>query len=326
MSQGPAWTQDRASLQRNSTEQGTDESAIGEPIPEELWQELKTELEQRAADCQWFVKEFPHWRDQTQGYVKELQEIADSIDEYHRGASIASVTGSSAGVLGGILSISGIIASPFTSGTSLGLSALGAGLSATGATTNLTAGVTESVRQSQKQKRVDEMVNQYNEYCKRMSTYLLGICGAIKSWSQKLRAEIMKYTSSEGLSDYLNGACGAANCRQPDAGDAGEPGTVPVSKKARRATTAGQRTEILQQLFSGSPPLLYTAFKAISGILSAILMVTNIYGIAKNSIDLSRGSKTEVAMNIRVTAMKMEDELTAYEDINEFLKVMLEVD
>ncbi|GCB82627.1 hypothetical protein scyTo_0022040, partial [Scyliorhinus torazame] len=289
-------------------------------------QELKTELEQRAADCQSFVKQFPHWRDQTQGYVKELQEIADSIDEYHRGATIASVTGASAGVLGGILSISGIIASPFTSGTSLGLSALGAGLSATGATTNLTAGVTESVRQSQKQKRVDEIVNQYNEYCKRMSTYLLGICGAIESWSHKLRAEIMKYKSSEGLSDYLNGACGATNCRQAGGGDAGEPRSVPVSRKARQATAAGQKTEILQQLFPGSAPLLYTAFKVISGILSAILMVTNIYGITKNSIDLSKGSKTEVAMNIRVTAVKMEDELTAYEDINEFLKVMLEID
>ncbi|XP_041039937.1 apolipoprotein L3-like [Carcharodon carcharias] len=290
--------------------------------------ELKAELEKRAENCQLFAKQFPAWRDQTRGYIKELQEVADSIDEYHRGATIANVTGASAAVVGGVLSITGIIASPFTSGTSLGLSALGAGMSASGATTNFTAGITESVKQSNKQKRVDEIVNQYNDSCKQISKYLHEICGTMKSWSQKLHAEIMKHKSSEEMSEFLNAACGAANCRKTDEEDSviGESSTLPVSKTARQVTTASQKTEIVNQLLSGSLPLLSTFVKVISGILSAILIVTNIFSITKNSIDLSKGSKTDVAKIIRDTAMKMEVELRAYQDINEFLKLILKID
>ncbi|XP_078063086.1 apolipoprotein L6-like [Mustelus asterias] len=326
MSQDQAWFQDSASFELNTTAELLKGDPEGEPIPDELRAELKTELEKRAEDCQLFMKHFPDWRDQTRGYITELREIANSIDEYHRGATIAGVTGASAAVLGGVLSISGVIASPFTSGASLGLSALGAGLSATGATTNLTAGVTESVRQSDQQKRGEEIINQYNECCKQMSKYLQEICAAIRSWNQKLSAGIMKYKSSEEMSNLLNEICSAARCRQTEREDFKELRTLSVSKKVRQVTTGIQKTEIIKQLLTGSPSLLSTVLKAISGILSAILLVPNIYAITKDSIDISKGSKTKVAMNIRDMALKMDEELTACEQIHEFLKLILEVD
>ncbi|XP_067903663.1 apolipoprotein L6-like [Heterodontus francisci] len=300
----------------------------GEPIPEELWEQLKTELEKRAEDCRSFVKQFPDWRDQIRGYIKELQEIADSVDEYHRSSTIASVTGASAAVVGGALSLSGIIASPFTSGASLGLTAVGAGVSATGAATNFTAGVTENVAQSNKQKRVDEIIEQYNNRCKEMAKYLHEVCSAIKSWSHNLRAEIMRHKPSEEMSDFLNEACSAANCSEGDGEDSvtGKPRSLSVSSTERQEIAASQKTANIKELLSGSFPLLSAFAKAISAILTAILMITNIYSITKNSIDLSKGSKTEVAKNIQGVAMKMGDELMAYEDIYEFLKLILKID
>ncbi|XP_048450817.1 apolipoprotein L3-like, partial [Rhincodon typus] len=290
--------------------------------------QLKTELEKHNEDCQLFVKQFPDWRDQTQEHIKELKEIAESIDEYHRGATIAAVTGTSAAIVGGVLSITGLIASPLTSGTSLGLSAMGAGMSATGAATNFTAGVTESVGQSVKQKRVDEIVNQYNECCKLVSRYLHKICGAIKSWSRNLQAEIIKHKSSEEMSEFLNITCSAVKCSERDGEHSvlEEPTILSLSNAARQVTSASQKTETIQELLSGSLPLLSTIVRVISGLLTALLIVTNIYTITKSSIDLTKGSKTEAAKNVQSMAMKMEDELMAYEDIYQFLKFILKVE
>ncbi|XP_072434985.1 apolipoprotein L3-like [Chiloscyllium punctatum] len=329
MSQGQAWCQDGCSSQFTATiESLKNDAEDDESIPEELWIQLKTELEKHNEDCQLFVKQFPDWRDQTQEHIKELKEIAEIIDEYHRGATIASITGTSAAIVGGVLSVTGLIASPFTSGTSLGLSAVGAGVSATGAATNFTADVTESVGQSIKQKRVDEIVNQYNECCKLVSKYLHKICGAIKSWSHNLQAEITKHKSSEQMSDFLTESCGAVKCSEKggDVSVLEESITVPLSNTARQVISVSQKTESIQELLSGSLPLLSTIVRAISGLLSAIIMLTNIYSITRSSVDLTKGSKTEAAKDIQSMAMKMEDELMAYEDIYQFLKFILKIE
>ncbi|XP_038649027.1 apolipoprotein L2-like [Scyliorhinus canicula] len=80
-------------------------------------------LEKITQSVQDFVKRFPGWKSQIDGRIRELQEIAKSIDTFHRGSTIANVTGSSMSVVGGVLTIVGIIAAPFTAGTSLVLTA-----------------------------------------------------------------------------------------------------------------------------------------------------------------------------------------------------------
>ncbi|XP_051888805.1 apolipoprotein L6-like [Pristis pectinata] len=285
--------------------------------------ELKTELGKHAKECQVFVRQFPDWKDQIDGNVKELREIADSIDEYHIISVIASISGASAAVLGGALSTSGMDASPFTLGTSLGLSAVGGGISTAGAVTTLTAGTSETITQFNRQKVVNKIIQQYNDQCQQMSMVLSEVDGAIKSWSLKLRGEIMSHEPSEEISNFLNQSCNTA--KYSDAIDRGWPvGAAPSTAGHIKPTS--QQVVNVKDLISGSFPLPATVLNVFSAILTVILVVSNTYSITKNFIDLSKGSKTTVAKNIQDVAMKMEDELKAYEDIAEFLKVTLKVD
>uniref|UniRef100_A0A4W3JIR6 Uncharacterized protein n=1 Tax=Callorhinchus milii TaxID=7868 RepID=A0A4W3JIR6_CALMI len=222
---------------------------------------LKSELEKRAGDGQCFLQMFPERRKWMSNSIQELREIADDIDQYHRDATIASVAGSSASAVGGILTAAGIIAAPFTSGTSLVLSGVGAGVGIAGSATNLTAGVTETVARSNKQQRVDEILEEYNKGCKEMSQL-------------------------------------AALSRE-----------IPNASHIKESVR-------INGLISGSLPLLS---RVVSGVLSALSVVLDVFSIMKDSIDLSKGSKTRAAQTVRATAQSMEHELNAYEGIYIFL-------
>uniref|UniRef100_A0A3Q2P993 Apolipoprotein L n=1 Tax=Fundulus heteroclitus TaxID=8078 RepID=A0A3Q2P993_FUNHE len=54
-------------------------------------------------------------------FLDELEECAVKLDSMNKGAKISSVTGSSVGAVGGVLSIVGLALSPVTAGVSLGL-------------------------------------------------------------------------------------------------------------------------------------------------------------------------------------------------------------
>lgn len=73
--------------------------------------------------------------------LKELKEIRDKVQEQARILSIGSITYSSIGLVGGGLTIAGIIAAPFTFGISLGLTATGIATSVTSAVAGVTHGV-----------------------------------------------------------------------------------------------------------------------------------------------------------------------------------------
>lgn len=79
-----------------------------------------------------------NWETGRKNVLQELKEIRDKVQEQARILSIWSITYSSVGVVGGGLTIAGIIAAPFTFGISLGLTVAGI---ATGVTSAV-AGVT----------------------------------------------------------------------------------------------------------------------------------------------------------------------------------------
>uniref|UniRef100_A0A4W3IRU0 Uncharacterized protein n=1 Tax=Callorhinchus milii TaxID=7868 RepID=A0A4W3IRU0_CALMI len=206
-----------------------------------------------------FLQMFPERRKWMSNSIQELREIADDIDQYHRDATIASVAGSSASAVGGILTAAGIIAAPFTSGTSLVLSGVGAGVGIAGSATNLTAGVTETVARSNKQQRVDEILEEYNKEV---------ACFALTHSIKQLAA---------------------------------------LSREIPNASHIKESVRI-NGLISGSLPLLS---RVVSGVLSALSVVLDVFSIMKDSIDLSKGSKTRAAQTVRATAQSMEHELNA---------------
>ena len=63
---------------------------------------------------------------------EQLEELATKLHEHHRNVNISTIIGASVGTLGGILSVAGLIAAPFTFGVGIVVSLVRAGIGGAG--------------------------------------------------------------------------------------------------------------------------------------------------------------------------------------------------
>jgi len=82
--------------------------------------------------------------------IEHLYDTADYLDKVWRDCRIASISGNSAGILGGLLTIGGGIATVLTAGAASPLLIVGISLGAAGASTNLGTAATEAAINSAK--------------------------------------------------------------------------------------------------------------------------------------------------------------------------------
>nr|XP_010341812.2 apolipoprotein L3 [Saimiri boliviensis boliviensis] len=94
---------------------------------------------------EWFLKNCPQLRRHIQESIRELYALADRIEKVHRDSTISNVVSSATGTASGIMSILGLVLAPFTGGTSLALTAAGAGL---GALSLVAGAITNAVEHS----------------------------------------------------------------------------------------------------------------------------------------------------------------------------------
>ena len=71
-------------------------------------------LDTIASACKVFYSTYEDWRQTRQENIKSLNDIAKAMEKRKNDSNIAEVSGSSAGVVGGILSMAGLITMPFT--------------------------------------------------------------------------------------------------------------------------------------------------------------------------------------------------------------------
>eukprot|EP00062_Callorhinchus_milii_P021429 gi/632978140/ref/XP_007905740.1/ PREDICTED: LOW QUALITY PROTEIN: apolipoprotein L3-like [Callorhinchus milii] len=244
------------------------------------------ELDNIAEDLQCFPKKFPDWKARMNRYVTLLQEIANNIDHCHKGASIANITGSSVGVIGGALTIAGLIAAPFTLGTSLILTGVGVGVGVAGGVTNITASAVDSASQSNKQKEL-------------------------------MKSEEYKKDSEE-MADCFNKFRNAVDFYENHSDKLVKDTFIGVTEVFSKSTG------VIATVVSAVTKTSLQSFKAVSGVLSGLFVVWDIYTITVNSIDLSKGAETEIAKQIRNVAQKIQNEVMMYEEVYEKLRQTLE--
>lgn len=86
-----------------------------------------------------FISKFEEHQPRMLKFLDELEQCAVQLDKMSKGSKISSVAGSSAGAIGGVLSIVGLALIPVTAGASLALTMTGVGL---GITSGLNSAVT----------------------------------------------------------------------------------------------------------------------------------------------------------------------------------------
>ncbi|GCC18702.1 hypothetical protein chiPu_0020867, partial [Chiloscyllium punctatum] len=231
-----------------------------------------------------FLRNFEKYIPQMANYLKELRDIANSVDTCKRGVNIANVAGASASITGGLLAIGGLIASPFTFGASLALTGVGIGLGAAGGAANIGASITDHVAQNMKSDRMKEIIDLYKKNSEIMSESLCRLQQSIEV-SISMREETISRSSVIGATQTISKSLN------------------PVLVVSSRVTGNALK-----------------AAKAVSGVLSGVLVVWDVYCLVKDAKELHEGSKTELAQEIRKAADAMEKEIEEYREV--YRKIM----
>ncbi|XP_073481652.1 apolipoprotein L3-like [Aquarana catesbeiana] len=219
-------------------------------------------------------------KDDISGCINELYTIADDVDKFHKGATIASVVGSTAGIAGGILTIVGIALAPVTLGTSLIISGVGIGVATAGGVTGVSASIADTVNTKKKCNIVSEKIKKINIMIETLTELASNI--------QKLSTQIvdeLKVPFMEEVSDFAR------------LGSRGLFVAVEVGRLAqlgRISTAAARGAELAAQ---GA-----RAIRAVSGVFAALFIIIDAAFLVRGSVELHRGAKTETAEEIRKIA------------------------
>ncbi|XP_078496404.1 apolipoprotein L1-like [Lissotriton helveticus] len=238
-------------------------------------------------------------------HIKDLRAIADGVDKFHKGASIAKVTGSTISAAGGIISIVGLALIPVTLGASVILSAVGAGVAIAGGVTNVAAGAAEAKSNSTDKKDVQKILQSSAED-------LDGVWKVIDDYAQDILTQVNDEYQERLLKEledikweFFNVAAMGNTNFNIDASN-----FVKDFIKSLTMLITSLLDDIIKAAAAGAAKAgaraaAGTAAK-VTGIAGAIFLPLDIFDIVRGSIHIHKGAKSDMAAKIREIADKME--------------------
>lgn len=215
--------------------------------------------------------------------IAELRRIADGLDHFHHGATIASITGGAVSAAGGITTVVGLILAPFTFGASLIVTGVGLGVAAAGGVTSATATISDTVNERVERGKVNTLIHQYETNMNEIEACLKTIHCQLERLNN--HPDFSRVTSREFEAVALTAL--------PRAGR-GIANVVEIVRLAQLGKAAGGLARGIR--IAG----------VATGILTGLFLVMDAIFIAKDAKDLHEGAKTEAAMKIREAADELE--------------------
>ncbi|KAK6192413.1 hypothetical protein SNE40_003882 [Patella caerulea] len=209
--------------------------------------------------------------DNRRALVRILREEADKLNKMEKDVQISEITGSTAGVTGGVMMLAGILGAPFTFGGSLSLTAAGAALGTAGAVTGAGAAIAKSVITKNKREEINKLLENDEKLMEKLEEKLRLVYESAKLAisGTKLVAGVAK--SVVGL------------LRVGDAVvDGAKVGAKGLGKFAKTIKVGG-------------------------AVLTAIAIPFDIYTIVSNSVDIHNGTQNELAKEFKRLANEIEE-------------------
>uniref|UniRef100_A0AAZ1XCK9 Apolipoprotein L, 1 n=1 Tax=Oreochromis aureus TaxID=47969 RepID=A0AAZ1XCK9_OREAU len=238
-------------------------------------------------------------------HVIDLNSIADGLDKFSKNTKIAQITGGSTSAIGGVATVAGLALAPFTMGTSLIVTAVGLGIAAAGGLTSAGAGISNQVNNTMDRKKVEKIVQDYQEKMEDLNKCLTFIKQGIENLR---RFDLIKMKNSAYNQDFP-----ALTSRfYEDGAMAGKAILVNANEIMRFvqfAHVAGSTAARAVQIASMA-----------TGVLTGLFVVMDIYFVSKDSKELKKGAKSEFAAKIREVAQQLHDGLVELNSIHQELQ------
>ncbi|XP_069831661.1 apolipoprotein L4-like [Dendropsophus ebraccatus] len=248
------------------------------------YEQIPCEIELSEGYVSQYIKTLAQLIETTKSCILEMTIIANELDRFHRGATIASVTGSSFGIAGGILTIVGLALIPVTLGASLIVSGVGVGVAVAGGVTGAGASIADIVNIRQKTTRVQEIVDRFNAEMK----HLKEISAKIASVIETLQSRVEGFDQNKSIE--FTRLFGRGVFASTEIGRLAQLGKI-TTLASRGAQLASRGVQ---------------AATAISGVLAGVFIILDAYYIVRGAIDLHRGGRTEEAAKVRDCAKDLE--------------------
>ncbi|RVE60962.1 hypothetical protein OJAV_G00166150 [Oryzias javanicus] len=233
-------------------------------------------------------------------HIMDLNAIADGLDKFNKKTKIAQITGGSTSAIGGVATITGLALAPVTMGTSLIVTAVGLGVATAGGLTSAGAGISNQVNNSMDRKKVEKIVEDYQEKIADFNKCLKFIKQGIDNLRKFNLLKMKNHAYNQDFpaltsSFYEDGAM---------AGKAILINANEIMRVVQIANVAGSTAARAVQVASMA-----------TGVLTGLFVGMDIYFVAKDSKILKKGAKSEFAAKIREVAEQLHDGLVELNSI-----------
>ncbi|XP_051943973.1 E3 ubiquitin-protein ligase RBBP6-like isoform X3 [Hippocampus zosterae] len=238
-------------------------------------------------------------------HVIDLNGIADGLDKFNKNTKIAQITGGSTSAIGGVATIAGLALAPVTFGTSLIVTAVGLGVATAGGLTSAGAGISNQVNNSMDRKKVEKIVQDYQEKMADLNKCLKFIKQGIENLR---RFDLIKMKNNAYNRDFPV----LSSSFYEDGAMAGKAILInanEIMRVVQIANVAGSTAARAVQIASMA-----------TGVLTGLFVGMDIYFVAKDSKELKKGAKSEFAGKIREVATQLHDGLVELNTIREELQ------
>ncbi|XP_061587913.1 uncharacterized protein LOC133452544 isoform X2 [Cololabis saira] len=218
-----------------------------------------------------------------QHHILELLAVADAADEFHKKTVSAAVGGGVASVAGSVATITGLILAPFTFGASIIVTAVGIGVATAGSITSATANITDTVHSNMGRKKVEKMIQGYQEEIKDIRECLEFVqegMDTLQEWDfEKFSESAAKKAMNHNIKHVMK-----------EGGRAGKALMINTDKLISTVQVLG---------VAGGAAKAAQAISVTTGVMSALFLALDVFFLAKDSHELRKGAKTKFATKIR---------------------------
>ncbi|MED6251944.1 hypothetical protein ATANTOWER_004952 [Ataeniobius toweri] len=257
-------------------------------------------------------------------FLDELEERAVKLDRMNKGAKISSVTGSSVGAAGGVLSIVGLALIPVTAGVSLGLTIAGVSMGVTSGVNSLITSLTEVAVNTTNQKQANGVFQSFMEDFQKIQDCLnevikpptgsldpskIDVVVGIGRNAQKVG------TIGKGIDSIIDAASAFKALKAEEVVASAGKAVLQDGKALRNAATVASDVPDIGQAALKGPLALSKGARGGFIALNALFIGMDIFFIAKDSMSLAKGSETKVSKFLRNRVALFRSQIESWEKI-----------
>ncbi|XP_068688144.1 apolipoprotein L3-like [Montipora foliosa] len=245
---------------------------------------------------------FVQWIPIRRRTLEQLEELATKLHEHHRNVNITTITGASMGTVGGILSVAGLIAAPFTFGAGIIVSLVGAGIGGAGGLVMSGSKVVEMILEKLGLKDVQVAIEEDHTACVELQQQLDSLEDFISQLAEFLKplhddALLLRELEGNGFqflrARIFSNVIGSSTEERVD-----------IGAKFFRAVTAAATLTTSAVATAGAvartAAFAGTRVAHVAGsVISAALIPLDVTLLVRSSLELHRGSTSSAVEDIR---------------------------